>query len=94
MILTKMKQTAEAYLGVRVRDAVITVPAPSLDPAISSTVVVTQWLCSLYNGSVVSGLRRTFPSAAFAEGVANVSSKGRFVFLAFSTLWASMRNLC
>eukprot|EP00416_Gambierdiscus_australes_P037747 CAMPEP_0171109960 /NCGR_PEP_ID=MMETSP0766_2-20121228/71076_1 /TAXON_ID=439317 /ORGANISM="Gambierdiscus australes, Strain CAWD 149" /LENGTH=677 /DNA_ID=CAMNT_0011571767 /DNA_START=117 /DNA_END=2150 /DNA_ORIENTATION=- len=27
MVLTKMKQTAEAYLGVRVRDAVVTVPA-------------------------------------------------------------------
>ncbi|CAE7220631.1 HSPA1B, partial [Symbiodinium pilosum] len=27
MILTKMKTTAEAYLGHRVRDAVITVPA-------------------------------------------------------------------
>uniref|UniRef100_A0A7S2NUC1 Heat shock protein 70 n=1 Tax=Zooxanthella nutricula TaxID=1333877 RepID=A0A7S2NUC1_9DINO len=27
MVLTKMKQTAEAYLGVRVKDAVVTVPA-------------------------------------------------------------------
>merc|ERR1712032_1558020 len=27
MVLTKMKQTAESYLGERVRDAVITVPA-------------------------------------------------------------------
>ena len=27
MILTKMKQTAEAFVGQRVRDAVVTVPA-------------------------------------------------------------------
>ena len=27
MVLTKMKETAEAYLGVDVKDAVVTVPA-------------------------------------------------------------------
>ncbi len=30
MILTKMKETAEAYLGVKVNDAVVTVPAYSM----------------------------------------------------------------
>ncbi|KAL3857914.1 hypothetical protein ACJMK2_012539 [Sinanodonta woodiana] len=30
MVLTKMKETAEAYLGKKVKDAVITVPATSM----------------------------------------------------------------
>ena len=31
MVLTKMKETAEAYLGHDVKDAVVTVPAVSLN---------------------------------------------------------------
>ena len=40
MVLTKMKETAEAYLGYEVKDAVVTVPAYFNDR--QPTVVVWQ----------------------------------------------------
>eukprot|EP00418_Pyrodinium_bahamense_P084039 CAMPEP_0179059018 /NCGR_PEP_ID=MMETSP0796-20121207/25143_1 /TAXON_ID=73915 /ORGANISM="Pyrodinium bahamense, Strain pbaha01" /LENGTH=676 /DNA_ID=CAMNT_0020755775 /DNA_START=23 /DNA_END=2053 /DNA_ORIENTATION=+ len=77
MVLTKMKHTAEAYLGVRVRDAVVTVPAYFNDSQRQATKDAGE-----IAGLRVSRIVNEPTAAAIAygldkkDGPANTSGKG------------------
>ena len=76
MILTKMKETAEAYLGVKVKDAVVTVPAYFTDEQRQATK----------DAGVIAGLNIlriiNEPTAgAIAYGLDKMSDKPRNVLI-------------
>lgn len=84
MVLTKMKQTAEAYLGVRVKDAVVTVPAYFNDSQRQATKDAGE-----IAGLRVSRIVNEPTAAAIAYGLGekgkrkNVNSKGDTNILVF-----------